>query len=414
MFSSNAVFAYTCDAENGEDMNQNAGPAINDHNANNSDEQHVDAQDDEESTHRFSWQMQLEPSLLALRTTGSASITCDETQSQEITPYQHTAQPNATNLTVEDLVVSPIPAEPIPMVTSTDGEKHESSSVDQPTPVSPTWGAYTQAITPVKQWLAPVPPTQHQYLYRQCSICDVAMATLDPQAILTCHNCKRWLQDCESTLGHALPNNPRTREGGDDEQEFQFLGIPIAGENKGDSDEDWYSDDNTHDDYKDLHTNNCITASINVPASTSLAFHVGPTKDGRVMTRTHTPIPCHQNPYQLLDEELLFHTQSYKTLVTWSDTCNVEFQRHLPYIGLPAVTNAQRLAHPWKTRRQGENRQRKHQHDTIIDLWMTYIHDPMQVLPPQHHYCWWPTSTGPNIRAPTTPPKLLRQNMNHI
>jgi hypothetical protein len=154
------------------------------------------------------------------------------------------------------------------------------------------------------------------------------------------------------TLGSDLTNHPRFREGGDDEQEFQFLGIPIAGENKGDSDEDWYSDDSQQDEHKDLHTNNCTTASINVPASVSLAFQVSPAKDGHVMIRTHTPIPYHPNPYQILDEEPLFQPPSQKTLVSWSDTCVAEFQRHLPYTGLTAVTTAQRLAHPWKTRRQ--------------------------------------------------------------
>jgi hypothetical protein len=275
------------------------------------------------------------------------------------------------------------------MVTSTDGEQQGSSSVAQePSSNPPTWGAYKQENTPVDLWLAPTPRNQHQYLHRQRSISDAAMATLDTQALLTCHTCNEWLRDCEATLGRDLINNPRTREGGDDEQEFQFLGIPIAGENKGDSDEDWYSDDSAHDEYKDLHTNNCTTASINVPASTSLAFQVGPTKDGRVMIRTHTPIPCHPNPYQLLNDETIFTQPSTKKLVTWSDTCIAEFQRHLPYIAYPAVTNAQRLAHPWKTRRQEENRQRKRQHDTMIDLWLHYIQDPTQVLPPQNSYCW--------------------------
>ncbi len=381
---------------------------------NNTEDQHVDEQDDEESTHQLLWQLQIEPSLIALRAPGPASITCEETDSQTIPPHQTPAQPTATDLMVDDLVMPTIPAEHNPMVTSTDSKPHESSSVDQPTPVSPPWGAYTQEITPVELWLAPIPRTHPQYLHRQFSICDAPMATLDPTALLTCHNCNEWLKDCEPLLGRDLTNNPGTREGGDDEQEFQFLGIPIAGENEGDSDEDWYSDDSTQDEHKDLHTNHCTTASINVTASDSLAFQVGPTQDGRVMIRTHKPIPCPSNPYQLLDEEPLFHPQSYKTLVTWSDTCAVEFRRHLPYITYPAVINAQRLAHPWKIRRQEENRQRKHQHDTMIDLWMTYIHDPTQVSPPQHRCCWWPTSTDPNIRAPLTQPDLLRQNMNHI
>jgi len=75
------------------------------------------------------------------------------------------------------------------MVTSTEGAQQESSSVDQSTTVPPTWGAYKQEITPVDQWLAPTPINQPQYLHRQCSICDAAIATLDPQALLTCHNC---------------------------------------------------------------------------------------------------------------------------------------------------------------------------------------------------------------------------------
>jgi hypothetical protein len=168
----------------------------------------------------------------------------------------------------------------------------------------------------------------------------------------------------------------------------------------------------------DIPTNNFNTTSINATASASLAFQVGPTKDGRVMIRTHTPIRSHPNPYQLLDEEPLFLPPSPKTLLTWSGTCDAEFQRHLPYLAFPAITNAQRLAHPWKTRRQEENRQRKQQHDTRINLWLTYIHDPTQVLPPPppHRYplCWWPTTAVPQTTEPITQATTIRQNMNQV
>jgi hypothetical protein len=130
------------------------------------------------------------------------------------------------------------------------------------------------------------------------------------------------------------------------------------------------------------------------------------------MIRTHNPIPCHPNPYQLLNEEPLFTPPSQKTLVTWSNACIAEFQRHLPYIAYPA--NAQRLAHPWKTRRQEENRQGKQQHDTMIDLWLKYIQNPTEVLPPQHSYCWWPTNTVPQLPATIPQPQTIQQHMNHI
>ncbi len=67
-----------------------------------------------------------------------------------------------------------------------------------------------------------------------------------------------------------------TREGGDDEQEYQFLGIPIAGENEGDSEEDWYEDDiEEKEDEEKEH----LFGFINTDASDDIAFRVGPTKE---------------------------------------------------------------------------------------------------------------------------------------
>ncbi len=126
--------------------------------------------------------------LIALRAHGSASITCEEEASQRLPPNHNPAQPTVTNLMMNGIVVPTIPAEPNHMVTSTDGEQQGSSSVEQePFSKPPTWGAYKQEITPVDLWLAPIPSNQPQYLHRQCFICDAAMATLDPQALLTAY-----------------------------------------------------------------------------------------------------------------------------------------------------------------------------------------------------------------------------------
>jgi hypothetical protein len=163
MFSSNAVFAYPYKDDDEAQMDQHAGHETHDGDDNTEDQQ-VDAQEGEERTYQIFWQLQLEPSLIALRATGPASITCDERNLQALTPEPHQTQPTATNLMVNDLGVTPIQADTIPMVTSTDGEQQGSSSVDPPTSttVSPQWGAYTQEITPVDLWLAPTLLTQPQ------------------------------------------------------------------------------------------------------------------------------------------------------------------------------------------------------------------------------------------------------------
>jgi hypothetical protein len=95
MFSSNAVFAHPYQDANEEQMDQHAEHENHDGDHNNEDQQ-VNAQD-EECTHQLFWQMQLAPSLIALCTHGSASITCEEAASQTL-PLNHTpAQTTTTN-----------------------------------------------------------------------------------------------------------------------------------------------------------------------------------------------------------------------------------------------------------------------------------------------------------------------------
>jgi hypothetical protein len=100
---------------------------------------------------------------------------------------------------------------------------------------------------------------------------------------------------------------------------------------------------------------NFASISINADATEDIAFRVGPTKDGRVEIHTRTPISSHLNPYQLLNDEQLFPTPTANTTQrqpTWSVTRADELQRLASQQTFTTVTNAQRLAQPWKMRRQ--------------------------------------------------------------
>ncbi len=191
MVSSNAVFAYPCEDENGENMDQQEWQDTHDGD-DNTDDQQVDALADEVRTHRFSWRLQMEPSFLTIRVSGPDSNAYHAEEVETLQPNPTPPQTTTTDLIMDNIMVPTIQTNTTPPVPPTSGEQNESSSVEQPdsTTVSPPWGAYTQEITPVDLWLAPTPLTQPQYLHRQCSICEAAMATLDSQAILTCHNCK--------------------------------------------------------------------------------------------------------------------------------------------------------------------------------------------------------------------------------
>jgi hypothetical protein len=195
------------------------------------------------------------------------------------------------------------------------------------------------------------------------------MVTLNPFKTLLCHECKQGIQNKE-IRPRNLHNN--VNEGRDDEEEFVFHGIPIAGENKGDSEEDWYYSDESEQEEDVLHQN-FTSVSINTHATEDIAFLVGPTQDGRVKLSTRTPIPFHLNPYQLLDEEYIFPTpfttaNNTPRKPTWSATRADELQRLASRHAFTAVTNAQRLAQPWKLRKQQENTQRKKQHAITINL----------------------------------------------
>jgi hypothetical protein len=65
------------------------------------------------------------------------------------------------------------------------------------------------------------------------------MGTLTPFETLTCQTCLQWV---EKSIGITQDNvNKNVNYGKDDEEEFLFQGIPIAGENEGDSEDSWES-----------------------------------------------------------------------------------------------------------------------------------------------------------------------------
>jgi hypothetical protein len=129
------------------------------------------------------------------------------------------------------------------------------------------------------------------------------MGASDPSKVLTCYACTKWIADC-----HELIQKDRdTHEGGDDEQEFQFMGIPIAGENDGDTDEEWASDESEQEEENSPQgrlTNN-VTFAINVDedATQNLAFQVGPARDGIVLINTLPPASLTPNYYAPLSIE---------------------------------------------------------------------------------------------------------------
>jgi hypothetical protein len=272
----------------------------------------------------------------------------------DLQPNPNQSQTLETHLVMDELPMTATMAITPYRVTPNQTEPQESSSIEisATTPVPSTWGEYKQEIPVLDLWNDYQPPQQPNYLHRYCSICEAAMVTLNPFKALICHECKQNIQQEDITPQdiHKDVNEER-----DDEEEFVFHGIPIAGENKGDSEEDWYDSDESEQEEEVLH-NNFTSILINAAATEDIAFLVGPTQDGQIKLPTRTPLPTYLNPYQILNEEHLFLTQPDDTPITWSNACVAEFQRHLPYIVFPAVTNAQRLAHPWKTRRQEANR----------------------------------------------------------
>ncbi len=316
---------------------------------------------------------------------------------------------------------------------------------------TPSWGNYT--VPPSEPWDPNTHPTITQeidqeseedptYLHRECSLCSTPLATFNAFEPLTCFACTNTLQtDTDSQITKALTHEER-----EDEEEFQFKGIPIAGENDGDSEESWERESwDTGDDReteKDSFTNNLQWANwdtseepkqgedspwfphpstVHILATEDIAFSVGPRKDGIVKFTTTLPFVLFTNYYQpLADDTLVYATVPIHSVPTpdrrtWLSTRADELHRLVERQMVTSVTNAQKLAHPWKTDKQATNRKNKETLDRIIDAYAQYINDPAALVPPAitHTHCWETVPGTPRARPIPKTTLYLCMNQPH-
>ncbi len=231
-----------------------------------------------------------------------------------------------------------------------------------------------------------------------------------------------------------------THEAREDEEEFQFKGIPIAGENDGDSEESWEREswdkgDESETD-NDSFTNNFQTVdtstgeesprvphprTVHILATEEIAFRVGPRKDGIVKSPTTLPFVLTTNYYQpLADDTLVYppvpiHFIPLPDRRTWFSTRADAFQRLVESQTVTPITNAQKLAHPWKINKQEINRQHKQKLDRIIDASVQYINNPAALLPPTltHTHCWTWQAPETSRSHSHTKPTLSVHEPNH-
>jgi hypothetical protein len=90
-----------------------------------------------------------------------------------------------------------------------------------------------------------------------------------------------------------------SKENGDDEKEFMFTKIPIAGEHDDDSKESWESDESEQEEGEDgPYLGQLIT---NDEATNDIAFRIGPILDGIILQINQIfSIPVTPNYYQSL------------------------------------------------------------------------------------------------------------------
>jgi hypothetical protein len=121
-------------------------------------------------------------------------------------------------------------------------------------------------------------------------------------------------------------------------------------------------------------------------------LHFGPRKDGIIKFTTTSPFVLTTNYYQpLADDTLVYSTVPVHFVPTpdrrtWFSTRADELHRLVQSQMVTSVTNAQRLAHPWKTDKQENNRKNKETLDRIIDAHVQYITNPAAPVPPTFNH----------------------------
>ncbi len=242
----------------------------------------------------------------------------------DVTDSSSTKDPSREeNEDAPPLVGVPLPTQSGTLLThgNADLEWQESSSNPPP---EPAWGKYEQTITAATDWGTQNHPTTPPITYHSgtCRYCDSPMAGLLKTQLLTCHRCKQANQLQDQIDGTANP-----QQDADDEQEYKFTRIHMAGEHESDYDDAWDNEsdesdqEETEDEPKHKPTiHQCMNAivehvykhvmlslpvSINTTASDDLTFRLGSITDGIVRTHSLSPIPLTPNyyhPLTLLDE----------------------------------------------------------------------------------------------------------------
>jgi hypothetical protein len=138
MFSSNAVFAYPCDDRNGGDNIQHTGQEFNDHDETNpreeTDEHKNEANADDDSTYRYSWQLQLQPSLLAIRASGPNSFPYNAHEIKDLQPHPNQTQTLETHLVMDELHMTATLETTPSVVTPTRKRNKKAAPLRSPKP----------------------------------------------------------------------------------------------------------------------------------------------------------------------------------------------------------------------------------------------------------------------------------------
>jgi hypothetical protein len=181
MFTHHAIFAEPLDDHNiatGNDQ-ENIAPEAQD----------TDSESQEEPTPEFT----LAPTGTFLRFYSTEPSYLQPRETVDSYCHPTLVTPSAEPETAE---LPPLEALPPGSPTNLPDELEGSSSVSDSAPElpNPQRGQYRQEITPLSMWTAASrSPTQPNYLFRSCSVCDKSMVTLNPFKTLTCHDCLRWI-----------------------------------------------------------------------------------------------------------------------------------------------------------------------------------------------------------------------------
>jgi hypothetical protein len=221
------------------------------------------------------------------------------------------------------------------------------------------------------------------------------LATVHAFEPLTCFACTKILQNEHDNQIQA------TRANREDEEEFLFQGIPIAGENDGDSKESWEHaswDQDDEDKTKNITQNHTWCSpvhGVNLRATDDIAFRIGPKKDGVIQVMLTSPIPLHTNTYgqlQSLSDDI---NTSHSFEITPLTSRALEIQRLVHHGTLTRLTNAQRLAQTvgreWLLNRRITNLHNQQRLNQILDLHVAYINDPCLEKKNDHFgspFCW--------------------------